>query len=279
MDIIIIFFILLNYFWLSDDPDESASMYCDQHCFKIGSELMESIWDVVLVLSPELSHEFSGGPGISETRRHSRKDCLWHPLSVWNGLCRSNLHRSLINANAIFQEHYNRKGTTHKAWAGCKFLLASYKKIDFNSSRWKRWFMSQCGDETTKYRPLKTKKKDLQARIQWCTVHSSLKGKSILSFDRNTCEMTEPPRCINEKECKDAPDVVSAYRLYYHCKVSSMKQGMRYYYTNPPSWLQRENCSGKPLDFEQKIHVKAKPKSLVVKSKLKKYRKIIFLKK
>src|SRR4029078_2405504 len=100
MDFTIIFFVLLNYFWLSLDPDESASMYCDQHCFKIGSEIMESVWDVVLVLSPELSIEATkqGIPETSRKRRHSRKDCLWHPLSVWNGLCRSNFHRSLINA-------------------------------------------------------------------------------------------------------------------------------------------------------------------------------------
>lgn len=275
MDFIYIFIVLLNYFWLSYDPDESASMYCDQHCFKIGAELMESVWDVVLVLSPELSDEATslGIPITNRKQRHSKKDCLWHPLSVWNGLCRANLHRSLINANSIFQEHYRRRGTIHKAWADCKFLLDNYKKIDFNSTTWKKWFMSQSGEE--KYKPAKTKLKDLKPRKQWCSVHAVLNNKSLLYLDRNKCKMTEPPRCINEKEfpgCKDEEDVVSAYKLYYHYKVSSMGQGMRYYYSDPPLWLKRKNCPNHPPDFNEKIHTKSLPLTT-------EYRKIIFVKK
>jgi hypothetical protein len=250
--------VLLNYFWLSWDPKESASWYCDQHCFKIGSEVMESVWDAVLVLSPELS-ELATKEGIPQShrkRRHSKEGCLWHPLSVWNGLTRANMHRSLINADAIFKEHKKRKGTSHVAWKDCKFLLKNINKINFNSSIWKKWFASQNGDEDSKYRPSKTKVKDLQLRAKWCSVHAFIDGTTVFSLDRNSCGMTEPPQCINDKlfpNCKVSGDPIQTYRNYYHLKTNTVSSGMRYFYTKPPKWLKGN------VQTERKTKAKKKP--------------------
>jgi hypothetical protein len=221
----------LNYFWLSWDPVESAKWYCDQHCFKIGSEVIESIWDVVMVVCPDLE-----GTESMRKRRHARDGCLWHPLSVWHGLCRANMHRGLINANAIFEEHYRRTGTRHTAWKDCLFLLKNISKIDFSSDAWVGWFFSQNGKEGTKYTPIKTKPADLAKRRAWCLIHAP----NILNIDREQCSLTEPPQCINEVEfrgCRVPGDVVKAYRRYYQAKLYTMGL-MRYYHTSTlPPWV------------------------------------------
>lgn len=227
----------LNYFWLSWDPAESAKWYCDQHCFKIGSEVIESIWDVVMVVCPDLDRR-ANMSSATRKRRHSRDQCLWHPLSVWHGLCRANMHRGLINANAIFEEHYRRTGTRHTSWKDCQFLLKNISKIDFSSEAWRDWFRSQNGEDGTKYTPTKTKPVDLAKRRAWCLVHAP----NILKVDRATCSLTEPPQCINEdtpefKGCRVPGDVVKAYRKYYQAKLYTMGL-MRYYHsTTLPTWV------------------------------------------
>jgi hypothetical protein len=230
----------LNYFWLSHDPVETARWYCDQHCFKIGSEVVESIWDSVLVLCPELS-KMADSKGMSKAtrkRRHARDGVLWHPLSVWHGLCRANMRRGLINARAIFEEHLRRTGKRHSAWTDCEFLWEHIDEVDFNSEGWLRWFQSQSGEEGLEVTPPKTKSQDLAKRREWCLVHAAM----ILEVDRDECEMTEPPQCINEdqplfKGCRSPGNVVQAYRRYYKAKVYSLGV-MRYYHHSPiPEWL------------------------------------------
>lgn len=246
MNIFHLFLVLLNYFWLSDDPEESASWYCDQHCFKLGSEVIESVWDAVLVLCPRLEKLATkkGIPDNNRKRRHSKKDGLWHPFSVWNGYCRENMRRSLVNANAIFAEHERRTGKQHSAWTDCKFLMKHIddEELDFNSSTWYKWFSSQNGSTDTKYTPSKTKPADLKRRKEWCA-EMGLTGSK--KQDRNTMKMTMPGQYINEKTaafagCKVPGDVVTSYRNYYNSKANTVGGGMRYYYTQPPSWLSKE---------------------------------------
>jgi len=233
-----LFFSLLNYFWLSDDPEESASWYCDQHCFKIGSEVIESVWDSIIVLAPHLQ-DLANEEGISQNnrkRRHSKENGLWHPMSVWTGFCRSNMKRSLINADAIFKEHEKRTGKQHSAWVDCKFLTKHVDKIDFNSKIWHHWFSSQNGSTNTKYTPSKTKKVDLARRKLWCEEMGLVDDNR----DRNKCKMTKPGQYINEdifSNCKVDGDHIKAYRNYYNAKVNTLKQGMRYFYSEPPSWI------------------------------------------
>lgn len=224
----------LNYFWLSWDPAESARWYCDQHCFKIGSEVVESIWDVILAICPELSAkaDILNITTAFRRRRHSRDNSLWHPLSVWHGLCFANMHRGLINANAIFEEHFRRTGTKHLAWRDCLFLLENISMVNFASLRWKRWYLSQNGEEGTRYTPAKTKRIHLSARREWCSVHAL----NIIKMDRNSCKMTEPPQCI-PLECKVPGDVVGAYKKYYQTKIYTMGI-MRFYHRSPlPPWV------------------------------------------
>ncbi len=246
MNIFHIFVVLLNYFWLSDDPDESASWYCDQHCFKLGAEVIESVWDSVLILDPEATIEADkqGIPNNNRKKRHSHTGGLWHPFSVWNGYCRANMRRSLINAEAIFKEHKRRTGKEHSAWTDCKFLFTRVDNINFNSNTWVKWFFSQNGTSGT-YAPTKTKPADLKRRREWILEQCLLYRKDI---DRNTCKMTIPGQYINEKMnggvfegCKvlknGKPDVIASYRNYYIAKASTVKGGIRYYYTKPPKWL------------------------------------------
>ena len=230
--------LLLNYFWLSMDPEQCAAMYCDQHCFKIGMEIIESVWDGVLVLAPELDDEATemNISRASRAKRHSKPGCMWHPLSVWNAACRANMKRSLINADAIFKEHLSRTGKSHSAWQDCRFLLERVDSIDFMSTKWKKWYATQNGIKSD-VTPKAAKPKDLEARRKWCEVHAPAKG-----VNRNECEMTEPPQCINESQqafagCKVPGDVVTAYTRYYIAKASTVRGGLRYYYTSPPMWL------------------------------------------
>jgi len=220
------------------DPVECAHMMCDQHCFKIGSEIIESVWDGVLVLAPDLGQEADilGIPGGYRNKRHSKQGHMWHPFSVWNTACKANMKRSLINADAIFKEHLSRTGTSHCAWEDCKYLLYNIDRINFMGKRWVRWYATQNGvsEATT---PPAAKAKDLKARREWCLVHTLVEG-----VDRNSCKMTEPPQCINESQlefsgCKVPGDVVAAYTKYYIAKTKTIKGGMRYYYTTPPEWL------------------------------------------
>jgi hypothetical protein len=259
---LIIFLILaLNYFWLSTDPEESASWYCDQHCFKIGAEVIESIWDSVMILAPHISVlATKKGIGMANRRgRHSgrftggkpngkpggKPNGLWHPLSVWHGLCRSNMHRGLVNALAIFNEHESRTGKVHSAKRECEFLLSHIDEVDFDSDIWMEWYTTQSGSKGTNKASLK--------RQEWCTLHTVPIGKmgknaSILKCNRSdpNLSMTLPPQCINEDNlafagCRVKGDtlesVVKAYRLYYHAKVNTVKGGFRYFYTLPPTWL------------------------------------------
>lgn len=243
MNILHIFLVLLNYFWLSDDPVECASWYCDQHCFKLGSEVIESVWDAVLLLAPDLEKlaDAEGIPESNRKRRHSKADGLWHPFSVWNGFCRENMRRSLINADAIFAEHERRTGKQHSAWTDCKFLILHVDDIDFNSKRWLHWFCSQNGSTTTKYTPSKTKPADLVRRKELCREMKLLYRKAD---DRNTIPMTIPGQYINEKTaafagCKVPGDHIAAYRKYYNAKATTVGGGMRYYYSKPPTWLSK----------------------------------------
>ena len=232
---------LLNYFWLSFDPIECASWYCDQHCFKIGSEVIESVWDAILELYPDIEKEADkkGLPKTNRKRRHSKPDSLWHPLSVWNAICKANMKRSLINADAIFKEHLKRTGKSHQAWKDCEFLMQKIDSIDFNT-RWKDLYESQSCIK----KPSKTPEKDVDKRKKWFEQHLLTLDtkKSILKQDKNICNMTEPPQCINETlpsfvGCKVEGDVIRAYRKYYIAKASTVSGGMRYFYSTPPLWL------------------------------------------
>jgi hypothetical protein len=222
----------LNYFWLSWDPDESAKWYCDQHCFKIGSEVIESIWDSVLVLCPDLAREADelGFTKATRKRRHSKPGTLWHPLSVWHGLCRSNMIRGLVNANAIFKEHERRTGTRHVAWLDCLFLLRNISRIDFNSKIWSEWYATQ--NPGHHMSGLGKIGKNLIKRREWCKIHA----RNILNIDRCAGgEITEPPRLVGDLDTKK--DLIVVYREYYMSKLYTMGVMRYYHFRPPPPWI------------------------------------------
>lgn len=226
----------LNYFWLSFDPRESASWYCDQHCFKIHTEIIESVWDSVLSLAPWVE-DWANQSGISKTyrnRRHSKPGTKWHPLSKWTGLCRGNALTSLINARALLEEHRHRTGKKHTVWKDWHFLwgilpLVRYSPYD------------------AEVEPHEKSNHD-----QFLEVHFSGSSRSSLfkkfrpvpviwfpSRGVSSLEIfyTEPPRCFGKYQPDGGLSLIGAYRGYYHDKTSTMKQGMRYYHSQPPPWL------------------------------------------
>ena len=128
-----IFFHLLNYFWLSRDPREAASWYCDQHCFKIHTELISAVWDSVLSLAPWVEDwaDTCDIPRSYRTNRHAKPGRKWHPLSKWTGICRGNAVISLINARALLEEHQRRTGRKHVVWEDWKFLWKVLPRVRF----------------------------------------------------------------------------------------------------------------------------------------------------
>lgn len=239
---------LLNYFWLSLDPKESAGWYCDQHVFKIHSEVIESVWDAVIFLNPELKERaleqgmkptymkqrHSGGAfggGTSGGRR-------WHPLSLWNVLRKENAKRSLLNAKYIVKEHTRRTGTVHSCKEDLDYLLEVIDEVDFPSSKF--------SDGKLKFGSLPSRTRHF--------LDFQLKDRKDLLEEAPYPELrgcTVPPKCINETLFPGVKtrDLVTSYRNYYLAKAVSPQEGgngvsggMRYYYTSPPKWMkpQRE---------------------------------------
>jgi hypothetical protein len=220
-----LFLYFLNYFWLSKNPDESARAYCDQHCFKIHSELITSIWDVVLELAPELVDEAleKGVTRAYINGRHSK-----HPLTLWNGICLGNCLRSLLNAKSLLEEHKSRTGTIHCCQRDWDFLSSNVHRIDFSGPKWKKW------------QRFSFPKNDPEKQEKWDSLTKSLGVVDNKVF-------TNPPRCINQKEFPSCNSkyggfygLLEAYRKYYQAKVLTVKPIMRYFYTEPPVWLKGE---------------------------------------
>lgn len=236
-DPIYLLIVLLNYFWLSDDPNESASWYCDQHCFKIGSEVVESIWDAVHMLDPTMADRAveEGIPLTNRHHRHARPGALWHPMSVWHGMCRENMKRGLVNARAIFEEHTRRTGCIHKATTDLNFLEGIVEKLNFCSPRWTEWYTFQSG--VTKNIATHIERRTWCKKFAYANVNG--KKKKIDTVNRNTCDMTQFP-FMGFKECRIEGDLIGSYRKLYHAKIGTIKGGMRYYHTKPPKWLKKD---------------------------------------
>lgn len=226
-----ILFTLLNYFWLSPDPKLNAKWYCDQHCFKIHTELISSVWDAVSEIAPWLCEEADEAkiPNSYRGRIHARPGSKWHPLSAWNGLCLENCLTSLECARALLEEHESRTGCHHKVWKDYEFLVEKIGEVSFTSGMWVKWFESQFPGK---------KKEDVLKPFA-----------KVPGSPRDLGYMTEPPRCIDLKnsffkECKSSghsfDDLVKVYRKYYEAKTLTIKGGMRYYYSPVPKWLKGE---------------------------------------
>lgn len=233
-----ILFVFLNYFWLSKDPKENASWYCDQHAFKIHSEVIASVWDAVLELAPwigQLADE-EEIPKTYRTRIHARPGQRWHPLSAWNAISYGNCLTSLINARELLLEHEKRTTCQHKVWKDWRFLWKHIHEVSFspNSKHWREWKERQFPDtpveELTKaFEPIPVRGFDLEdADIPM------------------VASMTKPPVCINTKipdfqgcvSSKPGFDgIIEAYRKYYEAKTGTISGGMRYYHSDPPGWM------------------------------------------
>lgn len=234
-------FVALNYFWLDLDPDVSASWYCDQHVFKIHSEVVESVWDAFLTLDPSLG-DLADAEGLSKTYRKGRhapyvrgKEGRSHPLSRWNTLARANAERSLINAKSIFDEHRRRTGTTHLAYKDWEFLVEILDRVPYTGPTYDAFLQRECLGS--------------QEDRKWYVEHSK-----PYSDDE---EFTNPPRCINSKLFPGCDDLtlVGRYRQYYQLKTRTVKAGkevgFRYFHTLPPRWLLgtffvKREVAGKP---------------------------------
>lgn len=231
-----IFLQLLNYFWLSLDPRESASWYCDQHCFKIHTELISAVWDSVLTLAPWVE-EYADSKNIPRsyrTRRHAKPGQKWHPLSKWTGICRGNAVTSMINARALLEEHQHRTGRRHVVWADWEFLWRVLPRVRYGpppstgeeaGKSAHQLFLSHhfSSTEIKNFRPFSP------VPEVWFPLKVALSTKLFY---------TEPPRCFGKWEAPIRHTLVQAYRGYYEDKTLTMKQGMRYYHSPPPEWLE-----------------------------------------
>lgn len=238
----------LNYFWLDHDSQISASQYCDQHCFKIASELAIALWCVVKIFNFKI-YQHATQKNISFAyRKITRK----HPLILWNGLCRANFKKTIDNALAILDEHFKRTKKIHSVTHDILFLLKYYYLIDFNVKWWDIWVEDQIGFNKMK------EYFDSENPTIFNVIETN---NSVFFEDRNKCGMTHPPiifdEIFDEFKIKNNIDlskgsyyfIVEAYRYYYKTKLTSVKTkkskkneskyvgNLRYFYSKYPEWL------------------------------------------
>lgn len=207
------FLVLLNYFWLSFDPRDTAEQYCDQHCFKIHSEVISSVWNAVLEAAPwvePLADEAQVPKSYRIGTRHRK-----HPLSKWAGLSAANCYTSLINARAILEEHQKRTGRHHTAWQDWEFLWGILPQVKFD-------LPGEAPGKLKIFRP-----------VPWIWFdHANVDPRLEEDY------FTVPPRCFGQFQVTPGLGVVGAYREYYLDKTQTIKGGMRYYHgTEVPKWL------------------------------------------
>lgn len=237
----------LTYFWLDHDSVISASQYCDQHCFKIASEIVIALWCVVKMFNFDL-YKLATKENIPFAYR---KIVRKHTLILWTGLCRANFKKSIDNADAILNEHYARTKKKHSVRQDIDFLKQHYEKIDFNVKWWDIWVVDQSGSI------------DLLVSESINIIYTIDTNKSVYFEDRNKCAMTHPPLIFDEifrqefKEKNPQIDftkgsyhyIIEAYRYYYKTKMYSVKTkkskkneskyvgNLRYFYSKYPEWL------------------------------------------
>lgn len=256
--IFLIFFLLLtkihslNYFWLDHNSVISASQYCDQHCFKIASELVIALWCVVRLFNLQI-YQLATKEKISFAYRNLTRDK--HPLILWSGLCRANFKKTIDNAKAILDEHYRRTKKIHSVTEDIKFIEKYYQDINFNICWWDIWVEDQLGSFD--------KMKDLFESETPTIFNEIITNKFIWNEDKNICGMTHPPIIFDEQIYKKFVEennhlpfnkgnyyfIIEAYRYYYKTKLSSVKTkkskkneskyigNLRYFYSNYPVWL------------------------------------------
>lgn len=185
-----------------------------------------SIWDAVLYHAPALEKlaDDENVPYSYRRRSHAKKGKKWHPLSAWHALSYGNCLTSLINAKSLFEEHRRRTGCVHQATKDWNFLFLHLPTIKFPLLPKKEWFDMNFPGKT---------REDVMKPFS-----------RVFGFPE--VKITSPPRCINLKMfpgCSSPKEgfggLIEAYRKYYQAKVYTVSGGMRYYYTSPPMWLDR----------------------------------------
>jgi hypothetical protein len=93
----------MNIFFLSDEPNEAASMACDRHSIKM---ILESAQMLSTVLR---QHGYDGDTYIYG-QTHVK-----HPSTIWSGKTRANFDWLLEHALALCREYTARYGKFHKS--------------------------------------------------------------------------------------------------------------------------------------------------------------------
>lgn len=236
--------VLLNYFWLSYDPRLTAKMLCDQHCFKIHTEVISAVWDSVLELAPWVEDLASEEkiPRTYRNRIHARPGSFnpsetqpkWHPLSKWCGISRNNAKTALINSRAMLEEHQRRTGRVHVVWKDWYFLWGVLPLVNYSiGSRWSTW-------KEIHFPDLELEKLLQEFRPVPETWFQSDSRAGDGPWSTGPEYYTDPPRCFGKFVPSPGISLIQSYREYYEDKTKTIKGGMRYYYSNPPEWLQGE---------------------------------------
>ena len=140
----------------------------------------------------------------------------------------------MINARALLEEHQHRTGRRHVVWADWEFLWRVLPRVRYGpppstgeeaGKSAHQLFLSHhfSSTEIKNFRPFSP------VPEVWFPLKVALSTKLFY---------TEPPRCFGKWEAPIRHTLVQAYRGYYEDKTLTMKQGMRYYHSPPPVWLE-----------------------------------------
>lgn len=109
----------MNLFILDEDPEISASFYCDKHVVKMLVEVSQMLCTNIRILT-----DITEGIPYKSTHQN-------HPCTVWMRTSRANFDWSLRHAFALSKEYTVRYGKTHASLSVVEWAAQVFKQMTF----------------------------------------------------------------------------------------------------------------------------------------------------
>ena len=111
---------MVNIFFLSEDPVESANMQCDQHVVKMPLESAQMLCSA-----------------YSKTQAPYRRTHYNHPSNIWIRESNQNYQWLIMHGLALCEEYHHRFGKTHASeevilWCWGHSYLLSFQKTSLS---------------------------------------------------------------------------------------------------------------------------------------------------
>ncbi|KAH3758420.1 hypothetical protein Pelo_9774 [Pelomyxa schiedti] len=237
---------MVNFFYLSASAREGASWYNDNHVVKMGLEAVQVMWTCVRFVLEDADDiiakfELETGKKSMNALHHAK-----HPVVMWCCCSHANFSLLLEYAIAIFEEYTARFHKVHVRQLDAEFFARNHKLFVFNNPKYTAWHSASMkwvlsGKSTT-------------IKPTWWSTCGIPSGTNP-----DTCGATPPPQCVLPQDMVEG-DTIQAYKNCYVSKSSTMAK-MRYYHSEPPSWLPqplRESLIKDRIQFQTKSGKKSK---------------------